>query len=339
MKLFSKYMIPSCCHATSVAVERDEEVSAGDGRHSIKQFSSSEISALVTNPKCSTLIAEGGFSTVHLATLPGSRSHQAAFKVHQTSQRLYCMFHQELDVLRHVDHPNIVRLLGYSDDGDQTGVLVLEHVPSGTLHDMLRGKVLVLSWSQRVSIALQLATALEYLHEGCDLQIIHGDVKASNVLLDQDLNPKLCDFGFARMGFSATVTRSANRMMGSPGYADPHYLRTGLVSKKSDVYSFGVLILELITGMEAFSTERSERLATALRPWLEEIGRGATAAGAVADRRLEGVFDEDEVRIMAGIAAKCVGGNPNLRPSMTEVVRIMREEVTMAISAAGLMTK
>ena len=345
MKFF-RCLIPSCCHFTGAVDDhgpsgsqvadfspepQKEEIE--NCEDSIQLFNPSETNSIITDSTNSRVIGEGGFSTVYLAKLPGSASRMAAFKVHdQSSERLYRMFRQELDVLLRVNHPNIVRLLGYSDDGDQAGVLIFEHVPNGTLHDMVQGKT-VLSWAQRMSIACQLAMAVDFLHEGCDLQIIHGDIKASNVLLDQSLNPKLCDFGFARMGFSATVARSANPVMGSPGYVDPQYLRTGLVSKKSDVYSFGVLILELVSGMEAFDSEKSQMLTNVMRPRLQ-----SRAVGEMVDHRLGGEYDEGEVATMVEIAARCIGENPSLRPSMGEVLRIMREEVPSAISAVNCMS-
>ncbi|ONK72709.1 uncharacterized protein A4U43_C04F22310 [Asparagus officinalis] len=324
MNLFLKYMIPSCsCFATPSAskiVDIDPE------QHPIQQFDPSEIKNLIFNTKTSSIIGQGGFSTVYLANLANPRA--AAFKVHEPSQRLYKMFRQELDVLLSIrPHPNIVRLLGYSDNcGGESGVLVFEHVPNGTLHESLHRRTkFMLSWSQRMSIAYRLATALNYLHEECELPIIHGDIKASNVLLDDDKSPKLCDFGFARMGFSATVERSANPMMGSPGYVDPCYLRTGLVSKKSDVYSFGVLILELISGMEAFCDEKSRMLTAVMRPRLKEM-----AAEEIVDARLGGEYDRDEAVIMARIAGRCIGENPSLRPAMGEILELMRKDVPSA---------
>jgi serine/threonine protein kinase len=163
--------------------------------------------------------------------------------------------------------------------------LVFEYVSNGTLQDKLHGagreiressRSTVLSWRKRMAIAYQLAQALEYLHEKCPLQIVHGDIKPSNILLDEQLNCKLCDFGFAKMGFSSTVMSSNNRkqvMMGSPGYTDPHYLRTGIASKKNDVYSYGVIILELVTGMEAFCEERGQGqlLTSMIGPILKSI--------------------------------------------------------------------
>jgi serine/threonine protein kinase len=209
-------------------------------------------------------------------------------------------------------------------------VLVLEFAPNGNLHDQLHGGV-AMPWARRVSVALQVARALEYLHDRCEPQVVHGDVKASNVLLDAAMGARLCDFGSARAGFSAAVaggaraprlSASARAVLGSPGYVDPHYLRSGVVTKKSDVYSFGVLLLELLTGVQAFRGGRLLTAAVAPR-----ITSAACDAGELVDRRLGRRYDADEAAGMAAVAAACVGENPSLRPSMADVVRALERSV------------
>jgi len=211
----------------------------------------------------------------------------------------------------------------------EEGVLVFEYVPNGTLHEKLHanGNLTpsnILPWSRRMSILFQIASAVDYLHDGCDLQIVHGDLTASNVLLDGRLDAKLCDFGFARMGFSGAVKPAvAGHMVGSPGYADPHYLRTGIISKKSDVYSFGVLILELVTGIPAVGSGDERMLTVVMRE------RGWDQLGDMVDPRLRTKFDAGELAMMGEIAGRCVGDQPGLRPSMGEIMRTMKERVKL----------
>lgn len=290
--------------------------------NSLKRFSWQETEKLTQN--FSSVIGEGGFSTVYLARF--SDSSLGALKIHNNSERLSRVFKQELEVLRQVRHENIVKLLGYCDEREE-GALVFEYVPRGSLHDKLHnqsGRDQLLTWNHRMSIAFQLAQAVEYLHDNCALQIIHCDIKASNILLDEQLNCKLCDFGFAKMGFSSTVLpSSANPVMGSPGYVDPHYMRTGLISKKNDVYSFGVLVLELITGIEAFCEERQKLLTSLADPIL----RDSTKVTEMMDSNLAGEFNTEEAIAMVSIASLCIQGQPSLRPSMADILQTMREKI------------
>ncbi|XP_030453962.1 probable receptor-like protein kinase At1g33260 [Syzygium oleosum] len=289
----------------------------------------------------SRAIGSGGFSTVYLATLDGSsESGLAAVKVQcGGGERLSLAFKQELEILLRVRHENIVRLLGYCDDRDE-GALVFEYIPNGNLQEKLHGNHLqrgtVLPWSHRVLMAFQLAQAIEHLHEKCALQIVHGDVKSSNVLLDEDLNCKLCDFGSAKMGFSSLILppssssspRAKQIMMGSPGYTDPHYLRTGIASKKNDIYSYGVVVLELVTGIEAFCEERGLLLTSMATTLLQEEGELDVARAAeMVDPRLSGEFEIEEVKAMVGVARSCMQQSHTLRPSATRVLEFFRERI------------
>ncbi|KAG6507705.1 hypothetical protein ZIOFF_033056 [Zingiber officinale] len=291
----------------------------------------------------SAVVGEGGSSTVYLARLPDSSL--AALKLHRPCERLHHAFRLELDLLLRLCHPHIVRLLGYCDDRgplsalnrQAEGALLFEYVPNGSLHEKLHGGGgEVLPWARRVAVAHQVAQALDYLHEGCDPQVVHGDVKAANVLLDGRMEAKLCDFGSARVGFSAAVAppRPGRTMVvGSPGYVDPHYLRSGMISKKSDVYSFGVLLLELVTGGEAFDSERERRLTADMAPVLRDVER---RAAEVVDPGLAGEYDAGEAAEVLGMAAMCLGDNPSLRPPMSHVVRMLREKNAASIGAVGV---
>ena len=213
--------------------------------------------------------------------------------------------------------------------------MVFEYVPNGNLQEKLQEREReVLPWKNRTAIAFQLAQAIEYLHEKCTLQIVHGDIKASNILLDEHFNCKLCDFGSAKMGFSSTVmppssSRTKQIMIGSPGYTDPHYLRTGFASKKNDVYSLGVIILELVTGMEAFCPERGQLLTSIVAPNLRDIAEfGAEEKLAeLVDPRLAGEFDLEEVRTMFSIAALCLHQSPTVRPSASQIMQTIKEKI------------
>ncbi|CAM0870957.1 unnamed protein product [Alopecurus aequalis] len=305
----------------------DEDTAKNAGK-SARQLSWAQVEAM-TAGFTSAVVGEGGFSTVYLARLSrGSQSQLAAVKVHRScSERLRRAFRQELDALLRVRHPHIVRLLAFCDQRDE-GVLVLEFAPNGNLHDNLHGdgKVVptTMPWARRVVVALQVARALEYLHDRCEPQVVHGDVKASNVLLDASMVARLCDFGSALAGFSASV-RPPRAVLGSPGYVDPHYLRSGVLTKKSDVYSFGVLLLELLTGTQPFHDNRL--LTSTVAPMIKA---GSCDVHKLVDQRLGCKYDGAEAAAVATLAAACVGENPTFRPSMGDVVRSLEQ-----ISAAG----
>ncbi|KAF5460437.1 hypothetical protein F2P56_020301 [Juglans regia] len=316
---------------------------------SIRRFNWDDIERFTMN--FSEVIGSGGFSTVYLAHFPARSSLElglGAIKIHFGSERLNQLFKQELDILLRLCNENIVKFIGYCDDGEQ-GAMVFEHAANGNLQEKLHGterESPVLSWRRRMIIAFQLAQALQYLHDQCTPQIVHGDIKASNILLDEHLNCKLCDFGSAKMGFSSTVLppssspyssspmRRKHLMMGSPGYTDPHYLKTGIASKKNDVYSFGVVLLELVTGMEAFCSERGQLLTSIVRPLLKDVRTlGATEVAEMVDPRLAEDYEPEEAKAMLSISALCLGQSPVLRPSAKFILKSLRENIS---SISGL---
>ncbi|GAB2235347.1 hypothetical protein Droror1_Dr00025770 [Drosera rotundifolia] len=308
-------------------VSKEQMPQAGAGHmhlfSEMKRYSWEEIESMTRNFR--KVIGVGGFSHVYLARLPNCNV-MAAVKVYIGSERLNNVFRTELDISRIVDHPYIVKLIGYCDEREE-GVLVFEMISNGTLHRRLRGRGLkdpTLPWKSRMAIAFQLAQALEYLHENCSLQIVHGDVKSSNILLDSQLNCKLCDLGSAKMGFASTMTKLTN-LMGSPGYIDPHFLMTGIASVKNDIYSFGIILLELITGLEAFSTKEQKMLASIAR---RENNLDVEMVVAMADRRIIKEIDMEEAAFMASLAAVCVHSLPSFRPSAADVCRLLREKIT-----------
>ncbi|XP_011070699.1 probable receptor-like protein kinase At4g10390 [Sesamum indicum] len=304
----------------AVDLEEEEETSTCVRKHSSNMWLSWDEIRRVTM-EFSVVIGHGGFSTVYLAEFPDSS--RAAVKMQCGSQRLSRRaYRQELEILRRLRHHTIVKLLGYCDDREE-GILILEYVPNGNLQEKLHGSSTFLPWMTRMAIAFQLAQAIAYLHRNC---IVHGDIKASNILLDEDLNCKLCDFGSAKMGLSSTVAlldSNSRMMVGSLGYTDPLYLKTGLASYKNDVYSFGVVLLELITGMEAFSPGRGEALATRAGPMLRDVEK----VGEMVDRRIRGEVDLEEARAMAALSAICVSDSPSVRPSAANILTRMRSKI------------
>ncbi|KAF5742173.1 putative receptor protein kinase [Tripterygium wilfordii] len=277
---------------------------------SVKKYNWDEIVRLTMN--FSRVIGSGGFSTVYLADLISSGSTLGVVKI-LINDHLKRVFKQELEILLNLRHDNDQETLQeklHGSDSDSTCNVIL-------------------FWRRRMTIAFQLGQAIEYLHEKCNLQIVHGDIKASNILLDENLNCKLCDFGSAKMGFSSTVMPTKKPMMGSPGYTDRHYITTGIASKKNDIYSYGVIILELATGMQAFCSTKCQRLTSIAGPMLKDIEHcEAHKLKEMVDPLLGGEFDMEEARAMLSISCRCLGESPSLRPSATQILLDIENSVS-----------
>jgi serine/threonine protein kinase len=167
----------------------------------------------------------------------------------------------EVLTLSLADHPNLVKLIGFCAEGDQR-LLVYEYMPQGSLEDHLHvlpsGKK-PLDWNTRMKIAAGAARGLEYLHDRMTPPVIYRDLKCSNILLGEDYQPKLSDFGLAKVGPSGDKTHVSTRVMGTYGYCAPDYAMTGQLTFKSDIYSFGVVLLELITGRKAIDNTKTRK--------------------------------------------------------------------------------
>ncbi|XP_071720257.1 serine/threonine-protein kinase PCRK1-like isoform X2 [Rutidosis leptorrhynchoides] len=232
----------------------------------------------------------------------------------------------EVNFLGVVNHPNLVKLIGYCAEDDERGIqrlLVYELMRNKSLEDHLLGRVdSTLSWMKRLLIARGAARGLAYLHEEMDFQLIFRDLKTSNILLDDDFNPKLSDFGLARQGPTAGLSHVSTAVVGTIGYAAPEYLHTGRLTSKSDVWSFGVVLYELITGRRA--VERNlPRNEQKLLEWVKPYLSDSKKFHLLMDPRLEGDYSLKSARKLASLANKCLIKNPKSRPKMSEVVEML----------------
>ncbi|XP_031128288.1 cysteine-rich receptor-like protein kinase 6 isoform X2 [Ipomoea triloba] len=225
---------------------------------------------------------------------------------------------------------NLVRLLGYCQEGREM-ILIYEFVPNGGLDNILFDPVKrgYLDWGKRYKIIESIARGLVYLHEDSRLRIIHRDLKASNILLDVDLNPKIADFGTARLFTLDETQGSTSRIVGTYGYMAPEYVRQGLFSVRSDVYSFGVLVLEIISGEKNshFQNEESMKdlLSYAWTHWKDG------SASNVIDPMLRGTSSPvHEITKCIHIALLCVQENVTDRPTMGEVLQML-SNLTMSL--------
>ncbi|RVW66163.1 putative serine/threonine-protein kinase PBL19 [Vitis vinifera] len=238
---------------------------------------------------------------------------------------------QRGELLGVVKHPNLVKLVGYCAEDDERGIqrlLVYELMCNKSLEDHLLARVpSSLPWMTRLKIAQDAARGLAYLHEEMDFQLIFRDFKTSNVLLDEDFNAKLSDFGLARQGPSQGVSHVSTSVVGTVGYAAPEYVHTGRLTAKSDVWSFGVVLYELITGRRAVERNlpRSEQK---LLEWVRPYVSDSKKFHLIVDPRLEGEYCIKSAQKLASLANKCLSKQPKSRPKMSEVVEILGNIIT-----------
>lgn len=218
------------------------------GGMNIKRYTYKELLRATENFNQSNKIGEGGFGSVYKGQLKNGTI--IAVKVLSSDSRQGVReFMNELMAISDISHDNLVKLYGYCVEGDQR-ILVYNHLENNSLAKTLLGSRhsdIQFNWKTRVNICLGIARGLAYLHHGVNPHIVHRDIKASNILLDKDLTPKISDFGLAKL-LPPNATHVSTRVAGTLGYLAPEYAIRGQVTRKSDVYSFGVLLLEIVSG-------------------------------------------------------------------------------------------
>ncbi|KAF6134547.1 hypothetical protein GIB67_022287 [Kingdonia uniflora] len=270
------------------------------------------------------VIGEGGYGIVYKGRLING-TEVAVKKLLNNLGQAEKEFRVEVEAIGHVRHKNLVRLLGYCIEGVHR-MLVYEYVSNGNLDQWLHGSMRQhgsLTWEARLKVILGTAKALSYLHEAIEPKVIHRDIKSSNILIDDDFNAKISDFGLAKL-LDAGESHITTRVMGTFGYVAPEYANTGMLNEKSDIYSFGVLLLEAFTGREPVEYSRPADEVN-LVEWLKVM---------VGNRRAEEVVDPDiEVKPTTRalkrallIALRCVDPDSEKRPRMGQVVRMLEAD-------------
>ncbi|GJN33206.1 hypothetical protein PR202_gb21779 [Eleusine coracana subsp. coracana] len=306
-----------------------DEGSSGNARRQYSQYATVSASPLVGLPEFSHLgwghwftlrdlehatnrfskenvIGEGGYGVVYRGRLING-TDVAIKKLLNNMGQAEKEFRVEVEAIGHVRHKNLVRLLGYCVEGIHR-MLVYEYVNNGNLEQWLHGAMRqhgVLTWEARMKIILGIAKALAYLHEAIEPKVVHRDIKSSNILIDEEFNGKLSDFGLAK-------------------YVAPEYANTGLLNEKSDVYSFGVLLLEAVTGRDPVDYGRPAS-EVHLVEWLKMM---------VGSRRAEEVVDPDmelkpttrALKRALLVALRCVDPDSEKRPTMGQAVRMLEAE-------------
>lgn len=282
------------------------------------QFDLATIESATNKFSAENKLGEGGFGEVFKGILHDGKQI-AVKRLSKTSVQGAEEFKNEVVLLAKLQHRNLVRLLGFCLERGEK-LLVYEFVPNKSLDYFLYDpeKQGELDWSRRHKIIGGIARGILYLHEDSQLRIIHRDLKASNILLDADLNPKISDFGMARI-FEVDQTRgNTSRIVGTYGYMSPEYAMHGQFSIKSDAYSFGVLILEIISGKKNSSFYQSD-YAEDLLSYAWKLWKEGTPL-QLLDPTLKDSYSENEVVKCIHIGLLCVQEDPEDRPTMKTIV-------------------
>ncbi|KAL5170882.1 L-type lectin-domain containing receptor kinase S.4 [Glycine soja] len=274
--------------------------------------------------KDKNLIGFGGFGRVYKGVLPKSNIEVAVKRVSNESKQGMQEFVSEISTIGRLRHRNLVQLLGWCRKQNDL-LLVYDFMRNGSLDKYLfEQPKRILSWEQRFKIIKGVASGLVYLHEEWEQTVIHRDVKAGNVLLDNQMNGRLGDFGLAKL-YEHGSNPSTTRVVGTLGYLAPELTRTGKPTTSSDVYAFGALVLEVLCGRRPIEVKAlPEELV--LVEWVWERWRVGNVL-AVVDPRLGGVFDEEEALLVVKVGLSCSAEAPEERPSMRQVVRYLEREV------------
>ncbi|XP_078172965.1 cysteine-rich receptor-like protein kinase 10 [Carex rostrata] len=273
-------------------------------------------------------LGEGGFGAVYKGVLPDGREI-AVKRLSPSSDQGLDELKNELILVAKLQHKNLVRLLGVCLEG-QEKLLVYEYVPNKSLDQILFDTEMrhLLDWRKRFNIISGIARGLLYLHEESQIRIIHRDLKASNVLLDAEMNPKISDFGLARLFGGNQSQAITSRVAGTRGYMAPEYVMQGHFSVKSDVFSYGVLVLEIITGKEKSFFVNDE--IKVLQSFVWENWTNGTIT-EVADPSLGQQYPMSELLRCIHIALLCVQENPADRPTMSNVVVMLSSETVSTL--------
>ncbi|KAL0409904.1 UNVERIFIED_CONTAM: Cold-responsive protein kinase [Sesamum latifolium] len=346
---FFRCFQPSSATLAGDAIEEEEERyddsinmnSGTDGRAiaspSFRVFSYDELKAATRGFK--NKIGEGGFGTVYKGRLIGDNFIAVkVLSVELETMRGERDFISEIVALSDIKHENLVTLRGCCIDGAQR-LLVYDYMENNSISHTFLGAEqnrVKFTWPLRKHVSVGIARGLCYLHEEINPHIVHRDIKASNILLDQNFTPKLADFGLAKL-FRDNTSYISTRVAGTLGYLSPEYAYSGHLTRKSDVYSFGVLLLQIVSGQPVvdYNLKYGERFLVE-KAW--ELYNTKNLLELV-DSALKGEFSQDEAVRFLKVGLLCVQETTRLRPAMSEAIKMLSNEIDIEdidISRPGL---
>ncbi|KAG5036211.1 putative receptor-like serine/threonine-protein kinase [Glycine soja] len=285
-------------------------------------FEYQELVLATSNFLPGNLIGKGGSSQVYRGCLPDGK--ELAVKILKPSDNVLSEFLLEIEIITTLHHKNIISLLGFCFENGKL-LLVYDFLSRGSLEENLHGNKkisLVFGWSERYKVAVGIAEALDYLHSKDDQPVIHRDVKSSNVLLSEDFEPQLCDFGLAKWASTLSSHITCTDVAGTFGYLAPEYFMYGKVNDKIDVYAFGVVLLELLSGRKPISPDYPKGQES-LVMWATPILNSGKVL-QLLDPSLGENYDHGEMEKMVLAATLCIKRAPRARPQMSLISKLLQ---------------
>ncbi|KAL8505428.1 hypothetical protein ACS0TY_016604 [Phlomoides rotata] len=287
-----------------------------------RQFLYKELTSATRGFHQSRILGHGAFGTVYKAFFVETGTFSAV-KRSKHSHEGKTEFLSELSIIACLRHKNLVQLQGWCVEKGEL-LLVYEYMPNGSLDNVLYQDTRTLKWEYRYNIAVGLASALTYLHQECEQQVIHRDIKTSNIMLDSSYNARLGDFGLARL-MDHDKSPVSTLTAGTMGYLAPEYLQYGKATEKTDVFSYGVVILELACGRRPIEREGDGQKMVNLVDWVWKLHFEGNLTAA-ADEGMNGEFEETEMKKLLLVGLSCANPDGAERPSMRRVMQILNNE-------------
>lgn len=292
-----------------------EEICLGN----LKRFHFKELQVATNNFSSKNVVGKGGFGNVYKGYLQDGTV--VAVKRLKDGNAIggEIQFQTEVEMISLAVHRNLLRLYGFCLTATER-LLVYPYMSNGSVANRLKAKP-ALDWGTRKTIALGTARGLLYLHEQCDPKIIHRDVKAANILLDDYCEAIVGDFGLAKL-LDHRDSHVTTAVRGTVGHIAPEYLSTGQSSEKTDVFGFGILLLELISGLRALEFGKTANQKGAILDWVRKVHQ-EKKLDMLVDKDLKNNYDRIELEEMVQVALLCTQYLPSQRPKMSEVVRML----------------
>lgn len=288
-----------------------------------RSFTYEELESATNGFSHDNLLGKGGHAEVYKGYLPDGQivAVKKITKKEKKDEDRVGDFLAELGIIAHINHPNAARLIGFSSDNDL--FLILQFAPHGSLATLLHGSEENVDWKIRFKIAIGIAEGLQYLHYDCNKRIIHRDITASNILLTEDYEPQISDFGLAKWLPEKWAQQVVSPIEGTFGYMAPEYFMHGVINEKTDVFAFGVLLLELISGRRAVDSRRQS-----LVIWAKPLLERGNVKGLI-DPQLGNSYELVELKRTIMLASLCIHHTPETRPNMKRVVQILNGDSTI----------